>query len=333
MKKLFVAFSLLALLFTAAETKLEAKKVSVSLLTYNIWALPYQDLGAFSQEVAKILGINPDDFDISILDTHADERVQKMIPQLAAIEVDFFVFQEAFDSPARKKLKNGLIDHEIPYKTSVLGRSIFFSERLTNSGLFTMSRIPIEKTDGIYYQDTFQTHHGIECFDSDCLADKGVLYTKVIKDDLPIHIFSTHTQAKTHKADEIPPLGSLLRHAQYQRIKEFIDSKQIPQTEPVLIVGDMNVDKANPKTRLEEYNEYLAMKEILHAEEADPLDSEPSTHFNKENKVKYESEGARIDYVLYSKNHLKPTNSSSFVYNSIQDSDHMPVLGHFEFDL
>lgn len=316
---------------------------NIKIMTYNLWMLPYQDLAKTKllKQIAALLGKGEK---IEDLDTDAQGRAAKIAAVIAAL-ADVFAFEEAFDSAGRKILRAGMKKAGVSYSTKVLGRPAIISRRLTNSGLFTMSKYPIAKSTGIYYKDSFKTKKrtskGIGTFLFDGSADKGVLYVKIIKDGKPFHIFSTHTQAKTTKKQETPPAGALIRERQWKRIRAFIDSLNIPKSEPVIIVGDMNVDKANPQTRADRYAEYKKMLEILNASEL-PLKpgSYPYTSlFDPESVAKNQIPGQWIDYVLFANTHLKPTKAEAYVpVKNEQDakkweelSDHFPLIGSFEF--
>ena len=311
----------------------------IQIMTYNLYMLPHQDLAkqGLLKRAANIIGKGRS---LKHLDTDAKGRAPKIPPKIAGL-ADVFAFQEGFDSTGRKKLRDGMRKAGVPYSTKVLGRSFLKSGRLTNSGLFTMSKYPIDKSKGIHYQDKFKKSSGIKPFADDKLADKGVLYAKILKDGKPFHVFSTHTQAKTHKKDEKPPLGAKIREKQWGRIRAFIDSLNIPKTEPVLIVGDMNIDKANPEKRADRYAEYKRMLEILNATDVE-IDKAKSfgytSLFDQEKVEKSKIPGQWIDYVLYSNTHLKPTKAQAYV--PVTDatakewenlSDHFPLIGHFEF--
>jgi len=80
---------------------------------------------------------------------------------------------------------------------------------------------------------------GFDCAYSDCLALKGVLYTRVmcVCKKHVVHVFSTHLQAwDTRKAIRA-------RNSQLHVVRTFIDSiraKSIPG--PIVLLGDLNVN-------------------------------------------------------------------------------------------
>ncbi|KAJ3294170.1 hypothetical protein HK104_003877 [Borealophlyctis nickersoniae] len=102
-----------------------------------------------------------------------------------------------------------------------------------DAGLLILSRYPIDDVK----------HHtfgrGTEV--GDWLAAKGVLYAKIQPTpDYTLHLFTTHLQSTDN------PQALKIRNVQFHEAKEFIDetlngNNRQPH-EPVLFVGDMNVD-------------------------------------------------------------------------------------------
>ena len=235
---------------------------------------------------------------------------------------DAIIFSEAFDDEARSSLLRGL-QAEYPYATRILG-----TDRGTeqDGGVIIVSKYPIEAED--------QRLFGSVCAGSDCLADKGVLYAKINKQGRRYHLFGSHTQA--HPSSE----NASIRRQQFRIIKTFIDSKQIPVHEAVIIGGDLNVDK------MRYLPEFQEMVRILNAEQpretGHPYSFDPQTNELAEQGKPSEC----LDYVLYSKAHLRPSQAfnevrmlrsneewKEFVWEAaLWDlSDHYAVFGRLEF--
>lgn len=235
---------------------------------------------------------------------------------------DALVFSEAFDDDTRAELLNGLRP-EYPYASAIMGSDRGVEQ---DGGMIIVSRWPIVAQD--------QRRFANVCTGSDCQADKGVVYVKVDRMGRSYHIFGSHTQAWS------TPEGAQVRAQQFGIIKAFIDSKGIPAGEPVLIAGDLNVNK------LKFPDEYAQMLRVLNAE-CPPLTGywaswDPSTNLLAEQGVPSEY----LDYVLWSKDHKAPTESSNEVriVRSAEEwkeygfehamwdlSDHYPVYGRFKF--
>ena len=243
---------------------------------------------------------------------------------------DVIVFQEAFDYLPRRILLQRLA-MEYPYQTNVVG-SNRQSVVQSNGGVVIVSRWPIEGTPSYY---VYKACHGI-----DCRAAKGVIYARIIKEGKRhYHIFGTHMQADDN--------GSARRERskQFKELKDFIHSKSISQFEPVLIAGDLNVNSVKDQA---EYQLMLDKLDAGHPVRV-PTVGFPFSHDGKTNSLA-DGDRSNLDYVLYSKKHLRPIDSPSDSYNEVRIirsneewkelgfehaywdlSDHYPVLGHYRF--
>ena len=234
---------------------------------------------------------------------------------------DAIVFSEAFDNSAREKLLNGL-QSEYPYKTTIVGTDSGIRQ---DGGVIIVSKWPIEAED----QRTF----GDDCSGDDCLSDKGVGYARINKQGKIFHLFGTHTQAWPTAA------GQATRKIQFQIIKNFINSKNISETEPVLIAGDLNVDKVNYPA---EYQQMLSILQATH-----PTQTGYAYSFDSDtNRLASDGPKEYLDYVLYSYVHQHPNASYNEVrmIRSLEEwkeffweyaywdlSDHYAIYGRLEF--
>lgn len=235
---------------------------------------------------------------------------------------DAIVFSEAFDDGARAKLLSGLRS-EYPYATRIVGKDAGVYQ---DGGVIIVSRYPIEREA----QRTF----GGNCSGSDCLSDKGVMYARINKLGRRYNLFGTHTQAWSTAE------GREVRKVQFRIIKTFIDAQNIPASEPVIIAGDLNVDRVH-------YNdEYIDMLNLLNA--AQPGRQGHAYTFDASiNRLASGSTKEYLDYALYSRAHLVPQNSFNEVrmIRSLTEwkeffwevaywdlSDHFAIYGRFEFN-
>jgi len=245
-------------------------------------------------------------------------RTAQLPAQLSGYDV--IVFSEAFDDPLRKLLLTAL-KAEYPHVSRILG---WDSGAEQDGGVIIASRWPIA--------DQAQLRFGSVCSGSDCLSDKGVLYVKIMKGHRPYHVFGSHMQAD-NGADDI-----VTRRKQLKLMKSFIDSRKIPASEPVIIAGDLNVDKARSA-------EYRAMLEILDADDP-PTRGMKYTYYPLINTLASSGGGEFLDYVLWSKKHLRPRSAQNEVRllrarNEWKDlptekarwelSDHFPIYGRLTF--
>lgn len=234
---------------------------------------------------------------------------------------DVLIFSEAFDDDVRRKLL-GLLRGEYPHATRVVGTDRGVEQ---DGGVIIVSRWPIEKQE--------QRRFGRTCAGSDCKADKGVAYARINKQGRRYHIFGTHTQAWPTAE------GARVRRQQFQIIRHFIQSLAIPRTEPVIIGGDLNVDKIRARS---EYSEMLRLLEAAHP----PTSGHPYSFDPRTNKLASSGPSEFLDYVLYSRVHLLPREARNeirrirsvsawkefpFEKDSFDLSDHYPVFGHFRF--
>lgn len=281
-------------------------------------------------------------------------------------EFDAVVFSEAFDDGIRRQLQ-GDLRAEYPWRTPILGSDGLFGQ---DGGVSIISRWPITATSqrgfrhacrdedvsigtfGVLQVVTDKSGLGCTlgevlggvCTGNDCLADKGVLYARIEKHGRPFHVFASHTQSGEGNAstrfcvhpttgDLVPcavPAPRNVRAQQFRIIKRFMDALSIPDTEPVIIAGDFNVDKYNEE-------EFKAMLSILDASYPRSL-GHPYTVDDSFNTRAHGR--SYLDYVLVSNRHLQPiealletlTPRSPRAFGGDYDlSDHFPVFGQFMF--
>ncbi len=140
-------------------------------------------------------------------------------------DMDVIILQEAFDNAARPTLLAALAA-EYPYQSSVVDDT---SNPLEDGGVVIVSRFPFDSEDQLLWGST--------CHDDDCVSNKGIKYVRVNKNGKYYHVFGTHMDA----FNEVDDINT--RKAQLVMWKNYIDSKNIPSTEAVLMGGDYNVDK------------------------------------------------------------------------------------------
>ncbi len=262
----------------------------------------------------------------------------KIIPQEITGKFDLLGFCEAFEADARTELLNGLKKYGYSYSTEIVG-----SGGVMNGGVIVVSKWPIIK-------------HKVHIFDAcakvDCVSKKGVIYAAIDKNGKKYHIFATHTNASYDTKDD--PTRAI-RLKQFKEVHVFIKAQKIPKSEPVIIMGDLNVDMlSNPA----EYQEMLHALNASHP----PLTGFKYSWDPVTNKLASQTDLSLrqlLDYILYSNTHLKPTKSfdkilyfkshsdwfakqdllnrffdrnTGAVHTTLFDlSDHYPVYGQFIF--
>ncbi|GAA4650501.1 hypothetical protein GCM10023116_27840 [Kistimonas scapharcae] len=267
-----------------------------------------------SSDKLKVLSYNTWILLPGLIAKKSAERLDAMLDIVSGYDV--IVFQELFDNSLRQNFINRL-DEEYPYFTRIVDET----GKMEDGGIFIASRWPIEAEDQTVYD---------RCINDGCLAAKGAVYAKVNKMGNSYHLFGTHTHAYTGTED------IAVRAEHLQQLRDFIDSQNIPTSEPVLIAGDLNVDKVNYP------GEHSQMLAILDATEPQATGAYPYSydgHVNKwaSNYREY------LDYVLYSNRHLQPVNSTNALltprsidaglWGDWDISDHFPIEGSFTFPL
>jgi endonuclease/exonuclease/phosphatase family metal-dependent hydrolase len=240
----------------------------------------------------------------SVLADKQSERALHMPAHLSSAEV--VVLNEAFDDSARRVLLDGL-KPRLPFHSRILGKDTALRQ---DGGVMVLSRWPIEQEDSVIFDD---------CSGTDCFADKGVNYVAIKKGDRRYHIFATHLQAQ----------DTTVRKKQLRAFSRFVSQKNIPIDEPVLFVGDFNVDRNS--------TEYFEMLDTLRARCPEPI-GHPYTSDPQNQLVPKTRSPSFIDYVLYSRDHLWPRKSflEPQIFRGPQKgapdlSDHYAVLGRLLF--
>jgi endonuclease/exonuclease/phosphatase family metal-dependent hydrolase len=262
----------------------------LKVLSYNIYALPL---------VAS---------DIS-------SRIQELPAYLRGYDV--ILLQEAFsaDSPALLRA----LAVEYPHQTTIL-RKPLSGVNVYNGGVAIVSRYPIGRTEQVVYPD---------CTGTDCFADKGFVYTEIIRAGKAYQVLATHAASFDSDA------ARQMRQAQFKLMQQFVSAKQFARTDMVLYGGDFNVNK------LKFSDDYQAMQQNLRAKvpaisgySASTFDPRVNYYAATYDTVEY------LDYVLYSTDHRLPmaSNNEVRVPRSVSNtlwkrwdlSDHFPVLGEFK---
>lgn len=230
---------------------------------------------------------------------------------------DVVVIQEIFEDDTRiNDLTPALVAAGFPYYTLVLNDTALPNiTSPTNGGVLIYSRWPIEDEAEIKYANC--SNNGA----FDCLASKGVKYAKINKLGKLYHIFGTHMEAGGSAADV------QYRLEQYGEIANFMDTLNIPETEPVIFCGDFNT---GPKDGLE-YDSLLR--------NTNPI---IPTHIGYyESTFSYADTGKIIDHVWGQADHLHPIESynsiitfrsvDSVMWNIYDFSDHRTCIGRFVY--
>lgn len=300
---------------------LPARPFQLRMMVYNVWLMP-SILSSFNDKLSP----------------SATHRARAIPSCLAPLDVDVVVFCEAFCSTSRELLVAGMKEQGFLYETKVVGAGASMSsKKVIDGGCFVMSKYPIEN----FQEMTF----GSVASGDDRMADKGVVYCQIrVKNTESVHLFATHLQAWD------TPLAVATRTNQLKLLREYIDAMQIPETDAVLVAGDLNVNKCGSDGK----QEYTAMLESLSAAEpklvahSSVFSFDPLTNELAVDGPSSSGETERLDYVLVVENHRAPHVSSTEVIQLkatsewqvprgtreeklVDLSDHYPVVGEFHF--
>lgn len=252
------------------------------------------------------------------------ERAPALAGHPALLGFDVVVLQELFSRAHRRTILDGL--RRAPAGYPEAGRMVPGNWPFAGGGVVILSRWPIEAearerfaacAGGI--RDTALASR------NDCLANKGVVYAAIRKAGRRYHIFGTHLDAGQGPADH----GA--RELQLQALAAFIQRQRIPATEPVIIAGDLNIERFDPTQR-------RRLGEVLKAAYGPFSGCSPAPHPTT-------PAGSGLDYVLYSQSHLLPLGAETGASDANAAtsriicpttagqnlSDHYAVLGSFVF--
>ncbi|MGS2764530.1 sphingomyelin phosphodiesterase [Sinomicrobium sp. M5D2P9] len=303
----------------------------VRVLSYNVYLLTEAIALASSQSWSQ------------------EERASRLGKAGFIKNYDVLLLQECFDKPATKVLCENLSGTH-PYQTPVLGTSNnewdatynltddkWFN--IENGGVMIASKHPVEHMEQYVFSPGY-------C-GPDAFSNKGFVYARILKDGQRMHFIVTHMQ----NTDPLCMGGEKThRRNQLKEIKSYIDSRNIPVDEMVIIGGDFNILE-------EDTEEYNMMLQILNVSPPS-YKGLPYTLDSKTNSLRSylypypENERERIDYIFVSNDHLVPPSWQNVVFDPVSTtlmnhshlsidvkkdyfvdfSDHYPVEGSFYSD-
>ncbi|MFF9097985.1 sphingomyelin phosphodiesterase [Streptomyces sp. NPDC014802] len=212
---------------------------------------------------------------------------------------DVVVLQEAFDNPASDALKSAAAG-AYPYQTPVVGRGkdgwdatggAYSATTPEDGGVTVLSKWPVLRKEQYVYRDACG---------ADWWSNKGFAYVVLNVNGTKVHVVGTHAQSTDPGCD--PGEAAALRSRQFKAIDAFLDAKNIPANEEVLVAGDMNVD-----SRSAEYGSMLGDAGLVGA---DARTGHPYSFDTQENSVaryRYPDDPREdLDFVLFRAGHVRP---------------------------
>ncbi|MFE5215438.1 MULTISPECIES: sphingomyelin phosphodiesterase [unclassified Streptomyces] len=250
---------------------------------------------------------------------------------------DVVVLQEAFDNSSSDALKSAAAA-QYPYQTPVVGRSrtgwdatggAYSSATPEDGGVTVLSKWPILRKEQYVYKDACG---------ADWWSNKGFAYVVLNVGGSKVHVIGTHAQS----TDSGCGTGEAAqdRSRQFKAIDAFLDAKNIPANEEVLVAGDLNVD-----SRSAEYASMLADADLVGA---DARTGHPYSFDTQENSIAHDrypdDPREDLDYVLSRAGHARPAGwrnevveersapwtvsswGTSYTYTNL--SDHYPLRAY-----
>ena len=212
---------------------------------------------------------------------------------------DVVVLQEAFDNAA-SDLLTAQASAAYPYHTPVVGRSTsgwdatggsFSAATPEDGGVTLLSRWPILHKEQYVYRDACG---------SDYYSNKGFVYAVLDVNGVRTHVIGTHLQSTDTGCSTGQPAS--VRAAQLSAMRSFIDGRNIPAAEPVLIAGDLNIDSHGA-----EYPSLLTNANVAPADSRTGWANSFDTVDNSVAAYRYPGEPREdLDYVLYRADHARP---------------------------
>ncbi|MFF9425333.1 sphingomyelin phosphodiesterase [Streptomyces sp. NPDC014746] len=285
----------------------------------------------------KVLTYNTFLFSKTLYPNWGQDHRAKAIPAAPFFQgQDVVVLQETFDNSASDALKANAAA-QYPYQTPVVGRSksgwdatggSYSSTTPEDGGVTVLSKWPIVRKEQYVYKDACG---------SDWYSNKGFAYTVLNVNGSRVHVVGTHAQSTDSgcSAGE----AAQMRSRQFKTIDAFLDAKNIPANEQVIVAGDMNVD-----SHTTEYGTMLADAGLVGADARTGHAYSFDTELNSIASDRYPDDPREdLDYVLYRAGNARPagwTNQvvqerttpwtvsswgKQYTYSNL--SDHYPVTG------
>ncbi|MEW2387004.1 sphingomyelin phosphodiesterase [Streptomyces venezuelae] len=248
----------------------------------------------------KVLTYNTFLFSKTLYPNWGQDHRAKAIPA-----ADFFrgqdvvVLQEAFDNSSSDALKANAAGR-YPHQTPVMGRSksgwdatggAYSSVTPEDGGVTVLSKWPIVRKEQYVYKDACG---------SDSYSNKGFVYAVLDVNGTKAHVVGTHAQSTD------PGCGSgeaaATRAKQFKEMDAFLDAKNIPAGEQVIVAGDFNVDSRS--------SEYASMLADAGLAPADTRTGHPYSFDTRDNSIaaeRYPDDPREdLDHVLHRKGHARP---------------------------
>ncbi|MEE1754068.1 sphingomyelin phosphodiesterase [Streptomyces sp. SP18CS02] len=284
----------------------------------------------------KVLTYNTFLFSKSLYPNWGQDHRARAIPAAPFYQGhDVVVLQEAFDNASSDALMRDSAA-QYPYRTPVMGRSkdgwdatggAYSATTPEDGGVTVLSKWPIVRKEQYVYKDACG---------ADRYSNKGFVYAVLDVNGSRVHVVGTHAQSTDPgcSAGE----AAQTRGRQFRALDAFLDARNIPASEQVLVAGDLNVDSHT--------GEYATMLSDAGLVGADARTGHPYSFDTEQNSIaseRYPDDPREdLDHVLHRAGHARPAGWSNEVvkeqsapwtvsswgtrYTYTNLSDHYPVI-------
>ncbi|QDY79941.1 sphingomyelin phosphodiesterase [Streptomyces qinzhouensis] len=214
---------------------------------------------------------------------------------------DVVVLQEAFDNSSSDLLMRRA-SAGYPHRTPVLGRGrsgwdatggAYSATTPEDGGVTVLSKWPVIRKEQYVYADACG---------SDRWSNKGFVYAVLEVNGARAHIVGTHAQSTDPGC--AAGAAAATRARQFRELDAFLDARNIPASEQVIVAGDLNVDRHSA--------EYAAMLADAGLVDADARAGHPHSFDTTGNSIAAERypglPSEDLDHVLHRAGHARPAN-------------------------
>jgi endonuclease/exonuclease/phosphatase family metal-dependent hydrolase len=177
--------------------------------------------------------------------------------------VDFVLVQESIVTSQHAVLRQGMRNAGFVHETKQLVGSLR-NLKLVQGGLVLFSRHPIMHEEQMVFDGM--------CAQEDCMASKGCVYVSIKKNGQQFHVFGVHLQAWE------TPKSRAVRRGQMKRVKKFIDAQKIQSEDPVILLGDFNVDMYSQRRQMQALQDQTNCSILKRHPDTHPFSSDPLTN-------------------------------------------------------
>jgi sphingomyelin phosphodiesterase len=285
---------------TLRRTAGAALSTALAAVTLTAVASPASAARTAPTPSVRVLTYNAFLFSTSLYPNWGQAHRARAIPRTSFFQgQDVVVLQEAFDNTTSDRLKADAADR-YPYQTPVMGRSksgwdatsgSYSAATPEDGGVTILSKWPILRKEQYVYKDACG---------ADWWSNKGFAYAVLDVNGAKVHVVGTHAQS----TDPGCAAGDAARTRgkQFRAMDAFLDAKNIPANEQVLVAGDFNVD-----SHTAEYGTMLSDAGLVGA---DARTGHPYSFDTRDNSIaadRYPDDPREdLDYVLHRAGHAKP---------------------------